>query len=262
MQKFIFYNVLRQAINPKKFPVMIKKVVKRFLDSGGDLSIEENLKWLESQRSDFKELAISLDAALWSEAERASKSIGEKAAKILGNIEYNLGGGGAYPFLYWIARYMEPDCIVETGVSAGYSSYSFLLAIKDNGKGRLYSSDFPLFRIPNPENYIGIVVEQSLKKDWILYLDGDEANLPKIANIVDKVDIFHYDSDKSYSGRKFAIRIIEKLMDRNGIIVIDDIQNNSYFYDYVKEKRPRAWHVFKFEGKYVGMVGELTNRCA
>ena len=78
--------------------------------------------WLKSERSSFEKLAISRDPKLWSETEKNSTLLEEHAAKILGKIEYDLGGGGAYPFLYFITRYMEPDCIVETGVAAGFSS--------------------------------------------------------------------------------------------------------------------------------------------
>ncbi|MDC1425202.1 class I SAM-dependent methyltransferase [Oceanospirillaceae bacterium] len=261
MQNYNIKNILIQAMNPNKFFVMLKKLGKRVIDKGGHHTKNENLTWLKSQQSDFKELAISLDAALWDEAEKTSKIIDEQGAKVLEDIEYNLGGGGAHPFLFFITRYMEPDCIVETGVAAGFSSYAFLLAIKTNGKGKLYSSDFPYFRIPDPEKYIGIVVEKSLKNDWALYLDGDEINLPKIARTVNKVDIFHYDSDKSHSGRRFAVTLISKLLSSNGVIVMDDIQDNSYFYDYVENNHPESWCVFEFEGKYVGMIGKLTRRC-
>lgn len=164
--------------------------------------------------------------------------------------------------LNFITRYMEPDCIVETGVAAGFSSYSFLSAIKANGRGKLYSSDFPYFRIPNPESYIGVIVEESLKDNWSLCIDGDEICLPKIVRSVNKVDIFHYDSDKSYSGRKFAFSVISKVLSRDGIILMDDIQDNSFFYDYVEDNNPESWCVFEFQGKYVGMIGKLTRRCA
>jgi hypothetical protein len=34
---------------------------------------------------------------------------------------------------------------------AGFSSSAILTALKENGEGILYSSDFPYFRIKNPE---------------------------------------------------------------------------------------------------------------
>ena len=261
MRKTIIKNVLIQALKPNRFFVMLKKVRKRIMDKEGHHSKSDNLTWIESQCSDFKELANSLDAALWEEAEKVSKSLEIHAVKILENIEYNMGGGGGYPFLYFVTRYMEPDCIVETGVSAGFSSYAFLSAMKTNGRGGLYSSDFPLFRINNPESYIGVLVEESLKDNWILYVDGDEVSLPKIARSLNKIDIFHYDSDKSYSGREFAVSVIDKLLSSNGVIVMDDIQDNCYFYDYIEQNNPNSWFVFKFQGKYIGMIGKLIGRC-
>ncbi len=255
-------NVFIQALKPGSFLIMLKKVSKRFMDDKGRHSPSENLNWIESHRSDFKELAISLDAALWEETSKVSKILEKNAEKILENIEYSLGGGGIYPFLYFITRYTEPDCIVETGVAAGFSSVSFLEAIKINGRGRLYSSDFPYFRLPNPESYIGILVEDSLKENWELYIDGDEANLPGILNSAGKIDVFHYDSDKSYSGRKTAVSIIESALSKDSIILMDDIEDNSFFYDYIEKTSAESWYIFEFKGKYVGMIGKLKRRGA
>ena len=255
MQKIDAKSLLAQTMNPKMLPVMLKKLQKRFFDGAGSLSIDENLDWLRSNCTSFSSLAQDMDATLWAEAEEVSNKLEIDAKAILDPIGILLGGGGVYPFLYFLTRYLKPSCIVETGVAAGFSSSVFLSAIKVNQKGRLYSSDFPYFRIQDPEKYIGIVVEQSLKSDWALYIDGDEANIPKILDQVKSVDIFHYDSDKSYSGRKFVMEKIESRMSPNGIILMDDIQDNSYFHDYLKLKNITEWKIFEFQGKYVGMIG-------
>jgi hypothetical protein len=75
--------------------------------------------------------------------------------------------------------------------------------------------------------------------------------------MVEEVDLFHYDSDKSYSGRKFALTTISPSLNPQGIILMDDIQDNSFFYDYVEETRPNSWYVFNFQKKFVGMIGRL-----
>lgn len=257
MQATKIKSVLTQALKPSRFSVMLKKVGKRFTDDRGSHSNSENWQWIESHASDFQKLAIDLDPKLWAETEQVSRQIAENATKILNSLEYSLGGGGVFPFLYFITRYTQPDCIVETGVAAGFSSYALLSAIRDNGKGKLYSSDFPYFRIPHPEKYIGILVEDSLKDNWDLYIEGDEANLPKILHQVNKIDVFHYDSDKSYSGRKMVMSAIANYLSKEAIILMDDIQDNSYFYDYVENNKIESWSVFEFEGKYVGMIGKL-----
>mgnify|MGYP007000273262 len=74
----------------------------------------------------------------------------------------------------------------------------------------LYSSDFPYFRIKDPEKYIGIVVEKSLRKNWNLFIEGDENNLPKILKTAKKIDILSYDSDKTYSGRSKTLTKVSK----------------------------------------------------
>lgn len=257
MQNINIKNILLQVIKPKRIFVMLKKVKKRLMDDKGLISKEENMQWIKSYCSNFEIIANKFNPTLWREAETFSKMLRERAKKILNEIEYELGGGGAYPFLYFVVRHIQPNCIVETGVAAGFSSYAFLSAIKVNGKGKLHSSDFPYFRIPNPEKYIGIIVDDSLRTDWNLYIDGDETNLPKIINSIDSIDVFHYDSDKSYSGRKYAMSLIEKKLSKNGIILMDDIQDNSYFHDYVVSRQIQAWNIFEFDGKYVGMVGKL-----
>ncbi len=250
-------NVFVQALKPKRFLVMCNKVRKRFLDAKGHHSDMDNFNWIKSNTMDFKRLARDLDEALWEETEKVSHYIKKVAEKKLVDIDYELGGGGVYPFLYFITRYTKPNSIVETGVAAGFSSYAFLLGIKANGDGRLFSSDFPYFRLPNPEQYIGIIVEEELKKRWDLLIDGDTINLPIIISKISKIDIFHYDSDKSYSGRSFAISQIENSLDENSLIIMDDIQTNSHFYDLIEEKHPDSWYIFEFLGKYIGMIGSL-----
>jgi hypothetical protein len=59
------------------------------------------------------------------------------------------GGRASYaqlcaPFeLYAMTRLLQPNHIVETGVSSGISSAHFLLALEKNRSGVLHSIDFP-----------------------------------------------------------------------------------------------------------------------
>lgn len=257
MQSTNLKNVLAQFVKPNRFVVMAKKLYKRFADDAGSLSKDENLRWIQSNCLSFEAFARELDADLWEETQRVSSSIAKHAQEILRTIEFDLGGGGIYPFLYFITRYTQPNCIVETGVAAGFSSSAFLSAIKANGKGRLYSSDFPYFRLSNPEQYIGVIVKASLQDNWTLYIDGDETNLPRILGEIDKIDIFHYDSDKSYSGRRTALSIISTAMRTDWIILMDDIQDNTHFIDHIRTTGVPEWAIFEFEGKYAGMIGKL-----
>ena len=250
-------NVAKAATSPQKFMVMAKKAIRRLHDKKGRLSIENNMEWIQRHCEDFVTLARVLNRSILLESEIFESDLKKRAAGILSGIEHDLGGGGFYKLLYFVARITNPGCIVETGVAAGFSSAAFLSAIDVNRKGLLYSSDFPYFRLPNPERYIGIVVDDSLRNRWKLYLKGDEINLPVILSQVTQVDIFHYDSDKSYSGREFAMSMIESKLAAKGIIIMDDIQDNSFFHDLVIVNRFPEWHIFRFEDKYVGLIGSL-----
>lgn len=250
-------NILTQAVKPSRFWVMVKKVRKRFFDEYGDHSRAANRRWLAANCSSFEAVATDLAPDLWRESQRVSAAIERRGNEILDEIDHQLGGGACYPFLYFLTRFFKPRFVVETGVAAGFSSYAFLMALEANGRGRLFSSDFPYFRLPDPEKYIGVVVPRSLEERWTLYIDGDDANLPRILDSVDHVDLFHYDSDKSYAGRRSAMMTIEGHLSEDAIVMMDDVGDNAFFYDYVESNDIENWNVFEFRGKYVGVIGDL-----
>jgi hypothetical protein len=143
--------------------------------------------------------------------------------------------------------------VIETGVAAGWSSRAFLAGIAKNGTGTLYSSDLPYFRLPRPERFIGILVEEELRRNWVLEIDSDEVNLPRILDQVDEVNLFHYDSDKMASGRDFAVKLVRKKLATTGFIIMDDIWNDDWFRNYVTaEGLPHC----VIDGRY-GFIGEL-----
>ena len=127
---------------------------------------------------------------------------------------------------------------METGVAAGWTSLAVLEALKKNGDGNLYSSDFSYFRLENLDKYVGNSVESSaLKMRWNLDIRGDEFALPNIISLLGdkKINLFHYDSDKSYQGRKFALRTIKSNLANDCIIIFDDIQDNLHFKELVED---------------------------
>ncbi len=52
---------------------------------------------------------------------------------------------------------------------------------------------------------------------------------------------------------------MSKFLTENSVIIMDDIQDNSFFYDYIKENNISNWKVFKFKNKYLGIIGKLIN---
>ena len=145
----------------------------------------------------------------------------------------------------------KPNIILETGVAAGLSSRCILEAIKKNSKGILYSSDFPYFRLNNPEKYIGIMVPEELKKNWRLEILGDVKNIKKFKSEINHADIILYDSDKRYSGKINFFKSVNSLIKSNTIIVVDDLHNDSFFLEYVKEMKCKNWFIVESKRKHI-----------
>jgi len=215
---------------------------------------------VRDKKVDWEKYLKRLNEDLYRESKIFERRMEKKSTKILRGLDVELGGGGHYVFLYFITRLIKPTCVVETGVAAGFTSSAFLNAMTKNGKGHLYSSDFPYLRLENPEEYIGILVDKKLrKKRWSLFIEGDKNNLPKIRNKIEEVDILHYDSDKSYSGRKFAISSLSDKLKEDTIIIYDDILDNNHFYELWK-KTDKKCMVIKFNEKYVGILGGIVDK--
>ncbi len=250
-------NIVQSALDPSKAAVMANKLTRRFMDQKGTLSNAAYKNWLEANAIDMDDYLKRFDATLVSEAKEFTKNLAVTADNILSKIPHDLGGGGGVPFLYLITRLRQPKVIVETGVAAGFSSATFLSALEKNGKGHLYSSDFPYFRLKNPEQYVGVVVNKNLKERWSLLLEGDDANLPVILARASRIDIFHYDSDKSYKGRTRAMRLVTPRLAPDALIIMDDIQDNCHFHDFLAQHKGKTWQVVRYNGKYIGIIGQI-----
>jgi predicted O-methyltransferase YrrM len=240
-------NLAANATNPQLLPQMLRKLTKRVTSPNIDSSAE-----CARHAVNADQWARATNSDLWDEALAFGDDQKAYAKDVLKNLPH-LGGGGFYPLLYFITRLVKPQVIVETGVAAGFSSRAFLTALNRNGSGTLASSDFPYFRLENPAQYIGVLVEPELKQNWSLHIDGDRENIPKIAAEVGEIDLLHYDSDKTESGRKFALNALKNNITDRTVIIFDDIQDNYHFRDFVSDtKLPHI--IFKFLRKYVGMT--------
>lgn len=247
-------NLYVNALKRNNLSIMLKKVLRRFERKTAD----EALQWAKTMANiSTEQLCRMVDADLFEAIEDDIVSIEAKANNKLKDAGVDLGGGGNYVLLYFLIRKFKPSIVLETGVASGWTSLAILEALEINGKGHLYSSDFPYFRLENPEKYIGIVVESStLKERWSLDIRGDEFALPNIISLLGdkKINLFHYDSDKSYQGRSFAIKTIKCNLANDCIIIFDDIQDNLHFKDLVEEYSFN-YKVVEFQSKYVGIIG-------
>ena len=247
-------NLLFNFIKKKYFFSIIKKIIKRFEK---DTSVEAK-EWAKlHSKQTTEEFCQSIDSLLYEEVKFDTSFIEKEAKEKLSSLKISFGGRGNYILLYFLIRKFKLLNIVETGVAAGWSSLAILRALKKNGNGYLYSSDFPYFRLENPEKYIGfLALGESNKDHWFLDIRGDDIALPEIVKKMTNknIDLFHYDSDKSYSGRANALKVLSSKMTSKAIIIFDDIQNNLHFKDFVEENK-KDFYVFEFDGKYTGITG-------
>ena len=239
--------------SPRSLPTLGRKFLDRIVHRRRNAPSAANSRWIASNSIDAADLCKTLGPELWEETLSVAALIEKHGRPIVNSLDFDIGGGGDFRFLYWLVRYRKPLVVIETGVAAGWTTHAILAAMERNGRGHLYSSDFPYFRVDRPETYIGCVVPESLRHRWDLHLTGDDDALPKILADVEQVDLFHYDSDKSWNGRKRAVQRVSLKMTSDGLILIDDILDNSWFRDHAK----RAGSSFSVINGRVGVIGEL-----
>lgn len=235
--------------------VMLKKIVRRFQFS----EVVRARKWAEQHsQGSIGRYCELLSKELWRESTKVSQEIEHDALVILSGIKHDLGGGSGYPLLYFLVRHHKPAIVVETGVAAGWSSKTILRGIAKNKFGKLFSSDFPYFRLKNPEQYIGLLARDEGTDNWQLFSKGDENNLPIILERLNgqKIDLFHYDSDKSKAGRSYALKLVQNHISDQGVFIMDDIQDDLVFQRYVVS-HGMTFHVFGFMGKYIGYIPQF-----
>ena len=243
-------NVARNALRPHYLPVMGRKLVERFRPSHR----EDAIRWADAHAESIGDFADALDAELWAECGVWATEFRARAATKLDAMAVPLRGAGHFRLVHFLVRHLRPEVVLETGVGVGYTSQAILLALELNGTGTLYSSDFPYFRMEHPERYVGCLVDDDLRHRWHLGLHGDRANLAEFLPQIDALDFVHYDSDKSIGGRAFAMDAIARKLAPHATVVMDDIDDNVYFRDWV-QRRGVSSRVFRRGGKFVGLTG-------
>jgi predicted O-methyltransferase YrrM len=250
----VIVNVMRNAMRRGYGREMLRKVLVRYKERDSAAGNAQSVDWCRKQQIDAGAWCRSIDPGLWDDAERFAIEQDQIASRLADERGRRIGGGGFYALLYFLTRLLRPQIIVETGVAFGFSSRAFLKALKTNGSGELFSSDFPYFRQTEPEGLIGLLVEPELRARWNLLVGSDRDNLPTITSSVTQIDLLHYDSDKSRSGREFALAALEARLAPEALVVFDDIQDNTHFRDWmVSTAAPHL--VFEFKGKWIGLTG-------
>jgi len=155
-------------------------------------------------------------------------------------------------FLYLLCRIVQPRNIIETGVAYGLSSLYILSAMNKNNSGNLYSID-SIFRPWQSKEMIGAIIPEKLQKRWKLILGKSNLELDKLFNKIDDVEIFIHDSLHTYKNMTFEFDCAINKINKNGIIISDDILDNDAFYNFTKNKK-RKKYVVKVNNVAIGLI--------
>lgn len=238
---------------------LFRKFIHKIFSKNFTKNKQEYLKWLYSNSKDLSQICKNINSELWNEATNFQKNIilnKKEICKKKVNKSFICRAGTE--FIYFVTILKKPNVVIETGVGLGFSSLAFLYALNENNKGRLYSSDLPYIKYNQSEKYIGYVVDDKYKKNWVLLTKGDVTNLKIITNEIEKIDIFHYDSDKTYLGTQKAFEILKKYFHKDTIMIFDDLLDHTFFYDLVNSGKYKFWGIYNYKGNFIGYIGNLN----
>ena len=142
--------------------------------------------------------------------------------------------------LYAVIRDRKPNHVVETGVRNGNSSLASLLALEENGSGTLHSIDLPGGSVEPLNNEVGWIIPNRYKNDWDLRLGKSQELLPKLRTEIDEIDLFIHDSEHSHSCMMFEFELAWYWLSPDGVILSDDVNRNSAFKSFCKEKQAES----------------------
>jgi len=129
-------------------------------------------------------------------------------------------------------------------VGYGASTWFILSALDDNQTGKLYSIDAPnrTYNIPGGTHddllprgcEPGFIIPQSLKSRWSLILGTSREKLPDLLHELERVDIFHHDSEHTYETMTYEYKTIWPYLRQGGLLLSDDVLWNKAFLDFCR----------------------------
>ena len=151
MFKLPFLNILSNLSSVGPY-VLLDKLVSRVFEFFQPFFQFKNVQLFKSSLISVDDLLCSIDRALYLD----SKKLLSDNPPLVNDFtkQSYLGGSSSVLLLYFFTRLLQPKYVVETGVAAGFSSYSILLGLSHN-QMNLFSSDLPYFRQSEPLRFIG-----------------------------------------------------------------------------------------------------------
>ena len=254
--KSFFWFLFR---GPKYYSTLFVQILTKFRkNQDSDLHLEIATNWCKERvvsiEECLKSIGISSDQLNIEHA--FDNSYSSKINEVINSSQSNFGGPGHIDLIYTICERLGIKNAIETGVAYGWSSAAILSSLCKRD-GLLISIDMPMLK-QSDYHLIGVAVEPKLKNFWELRREPDRFGLPRaIKKLKGSLELVHYDSDKSYYGRKWSQEIIWKNLCNGGIFISDDIEDNTAFMEFVSLHNLK-FSVLEFEQKYVGVIKKIA----
>jgi hypothetical protein len=152
------------------------------------------------------------------------------------------------PLLYVIVRATQPNWVVETGISSGYSARFMLEALARNGHGRLDSVGIDVFAhgrpgTARPEGLagrtVGWLVPSRLHAQWGLTIGRSEERLPPLLRPRrGELDIFVHDSLHQYPVMKAEYELAAEALRPGGLLLSHDVHASRAWPEFLQ-----GWHL-------------------
>lgn len=180
------------------------------------------------------------------------RSYEEEALWRVQEIDESMGGGADLDLLFGIATILKPRRVLETGVAWGWSTLALLLATSHLEGATVVSVDMPYVK-KKQSGLVGAAVPKELRVRWTLLRLADRQGIPKALRRLGDLDLAHYDSDKTRSGRWFAYPLIWKHLVAGGVLVSDDVADNDAFINFAKQVGVPPV-IVRLENKFAGIL--------
>ncbi|MCB0162678.1 MAG: class I SAM-dependent methyltransferase [Anaerolineae bacterium] len=161
---------------------------------------------------------------------------------------FNPGGSMFFyaVLMYALVRILKPEIVVETGGTPGKTSAFFLQAMEQNGRGQLYTIDFPPAAFLSPaeldisktHHYLptgkgsGWIVPDDLKHRQKLIVGKSIDHLPELLESLSEVDIFLHDGGHEYENMMWEYELVWPYLKSGSLLLSDDIQHNTAWQDF------------------------------
>ncbi|MGA8556257.1 MAG: hypothetical protein WB630_17720, partial [Candidatus Acidiferrales bacterium] len=100
-------NIAVNSLKRRNFTVMARKVILRLREHSHMRGQDQAARWCAAQAVSWPQFAAALEADLWRETKDVCSELQKSAKEKLKKLGLDLGGGGHYPLLYFMVRYIK-----------------------------------------------------------------------------------------------------------------------------------------------------------